>query len=109
MFPQVIFLAGRNYPCAPRGLIPIRGAYYPPPSYAWFCPVCAEIWARAVVATHRFHVMTHPCEKHLEPMSPMLQVSGSLLLPMEESFNESLPEALVRRELELHIKFLEAA
>lgn len=104
MFPSSFFVAGQCYPAAPRPLERIHEEWQRPCSYAWFCPVCAEIWARCVVANHSFMVWTHVCEAHKDMFAPSIIVPGSLLIPLQDSFNESLPLPLWQREVELHIR-----
>jgi hypothetical protein len=77
-----------------------------PASYAWFCPECGEVWARSVCGTARFQITTQPCATHRDPLLPRIMVSGSLVLPFDKDFNDSLSPALWLREFQLHYKFV---
>jgi len=107
MFPQTLFINNQLYPSSVRPLRgkdePNRGVY----SYAWACPTCGEVWARAFLPGRPFFFFTHPCEEHEDLLIPSLIVSGSILLPGETSFNSSLPPEAWKRELLLHINFVE--
>lgn len=87
----------------------------PPEPVAYFCPHCAEIWARAMVTTTDnvfceaitmpWRVYTVPCRKH--PGS-MFQVPGSLDLPWVKGWLESFPDSAVawefQRQMEQYFK-----
>jgi len=107
VFPQSIFIRGQCYPCALRPLTRVHEQWQKPRSYAWFCPVCAEVWARCMVASHDFMVWTHVCEEHEDAFSPAWTIPGSILIPMQTAFNESLPLSLWQREVELHLRHYE--
>lgn len=72
-----------------------------PIGYAYFCPECAQTWALCPIAGKSFQVWSIPCGKH----EAELRVSGSIWLPWDEEFNNALPEAVVRREFELHLAY----
>ena len=69
-----------------------------PLSYAYFCPVCAEIWARCVLDGAEFQVWTRGCSKHslYNGSHP-----GSLWLSWDPHFSFSLPREALLRELTL--------
>ena len=78
-------------------------------SWHYFCPVCGEIWARAIFFGKDFkHVpVLQPCHKH---PTTKWHIAGSLLqrsnldgLPHDPILLEHMPEALLKRELELHL------
>lgn len=77
-----------------------------PFSTAYFCPHCAEIWARCPVQENpEFHVLTVPCRKH---PSRAFQIAGSLLVVNKVSlFPLYLPDALVRWEFDRHLEYWE--
>lgn len=80
-----------------------------PPSYAFFCPVCAEVWARCPVDLNGklqpFMAWSVACKKHEHPHG--LWVPGSLMLSWDKPFTDSLPDAAVRRELIIHLDWAE--
>lgn len=80
-----------------------------PTSYAFFCPVCAEVWARCPVevvegAPEHFMVWTKACSKHFVHR---MEVPGSIYLDWDKDFTESFPEGVLREELLLHLDFAE--
>jgi hypothetical protein len=89
---------------------------YPVYSGLMVCPICRKIWATLSLETGEYKLFhearTIPCEKHPEACHPDLRpVAGSLL----DNFTangydgpllDELPEPLVRREFELHMKSL---
>jgi hypothetical protein len=72
-----------------------------PCSFAWFCPVCGRIWAKAVVEGQRFMVVTQPCD--LEPVDNYYIVPGSLWLTLRPEYTKSLPREVLLREFQLHL------
>lgn len=82
-----------------------RSSIRAPQSYAFFCPTCAEVWARCPVeredGTHEpFRAISRGCKQHTQHG---MEVGGSLWLTWDETFSNCLPEEVVRRELELHL------
>lgn len=80
----------------------------PPRSYAYFCPHCGEVWARAEVAgCTQWEIGGGYCKEHAGP-SPYT-VPGSLLLAWELGYNASLLSCpdVVRWEFERHMEFAE--
>jgi len=73
-----------------------------PLSYAYFCPTCGEVWARAVCENRPFFVWTVGCRKHQQYN---FLIAGSLMLPLEPDFNAILPLDVLKWELERHIDF----
>lgn len=106
MYRQTIYLGGRAFPCGYRS----ADRFGPPPSLAWCCPVCGDVWARALLQApgqepRRFMFLTAACEQHEDPLLPSLVVSGSLLTEIAADFNDSLPLSLWEREFQLHLNF----
>lgn len=75
-----------------------------PIPYVMFCPVCGEIWARMPVVNSMadWRIIGGYCEKHQPPTRFM--VPGSLILNWEPELTKILPDAVIRREFELHIR-----
>jgi len=110
MFTQTIVIGSETYGPIPRGLRRVREELQRPPSYAWCCPECGEIWARSIIFDSSgeqisFQFLTAACEEHVDPFLPSLIVPGSLLLPMETEFNKSLTLPLWKREFHVHDLF----
>ena len=110
MYTQSFFVEGQYLGAALRKPVHLHGEVQPPPSYAFFCPVCAEVWARAPVTlgphTQEFMVWRLACRKHGRSR---LTVAGSLFLPWDKSFNEALPDGAWFWELERHLDHIEKA
>lgn len=77
-----------------------------PYSTAYFCPHCAEIWARCPVQEHpEFHALTVPCRKH---PSRAYKIAGSMLIENQAClFPLHLPDELVRWEFDRHMAYWE--
>lgn len=90
-----------NEQCAPLG-------------QAYFCPICAEIWANLPVdgqpstVRHRFCIKHALGERYGESsmgsVSPF-EVLGSILLDEDATFNANLPPAVVEREFAVHMRY----
>ena len=76
-----------------------------PVSTAFFCPICGEIWARAVVEGSRWytkHVECSRCGK-----LGVINFPGSVWSPLDGDFNISLPREVLELELEIAIAWRE--
>lgn len=81
---------------------------------AFFCPICSDIWARAVISGCPTAVRHRPCERHdpgfklgrnsLGHVSSG-EIPGSMYLMESRSWNLGLPDAVIRREFLLHLKW----
>jgi hypothetical protein len=80
-----------------------------PQHYAMFCPSCGDLWARmpvdGVTTLNWWRIIGGCCEK-CQPASPYV-LAGSLIMNWEPDLQKILPEAVVRREFELHLKWME--
>jgi hypothetical protein len=66
-------------------------------SIAYICPTCGEVWGSVVTDWGEWLPLKSGCERH-----PYLHpVGGSFILPWRRTF-EDLPEAVLRREFDLH-------
>lgn len=81
-----------------------------PTSYAFFCPHCAELWARCPVVatvggrTEIWQVFRMACRAC--PSYSYQGIAGSMLLNWDEPFNNSFPLEVLRREFQLHLDSL---
>jgi hypothetical protein len=89
-----------------RGLCIIHAQPQPPVGYAFFCPECSALWSTCCVEGRPSMVWTRHCVQHPDLLFPP---AGSLWLPWDSSFTDSFPEAVLRRELELHLLWIESA
>ena len=72
-----------------------------PLSYAWFCPNCGRIWAKAEVNGQPYMVMTQPCD--LELPTNYFIVPGSIWLTLRPEYLQSLSREVLEREFQLHL------
>jgi hypothetical protein len=107
---QHYFAEGRYLGATERKLIRVHDTLSPPLGSAFFCPYCAEVWARCPVeingSSQLTMVWTLSCRKH--PAHYGCGVPGSLFLTWDKSFNDSLPEDAIRREFSVHMDFAES-
>lgn len=80
-----------------------------PLSYAFFCPVCAEVWARCPVelpngTQRQFFALTLACRKH---EVSAWQVPGALQCGSDEDFFAAFPDEVVKWEFERHLEWCE--
>jgi hypothetical protein len=105
-FPQTIFLGSAVFLTPPRKPLILEGTFMHPTGYAWFCPTCGDIWARAVVEGCSFQLIHMPCVLHPHPF-PTREPAGSLYIFWDQLFLDTLPLALLHRELLLHLNHFE--
>lgn len=104
-FLQHFIIEGKHLGTAHRSKVFVHAELQPPQAYAYFCPLCAEIWARCPVegigADPNWRVLTMYCRKHSHPL---WQVSGSILTVWDEGFVAAFPEEVLRWELQRHFE-----
>lgn len=78
-----------------------------PQSYAMFCPICGDIWARMPIYNSRreWRIIGGYCEQHPGPSRYV--VHGSLMLNWEPELTAILPDEVIKREFEVHIRLWE--
>lgn len=86
----------------------VHNEIHDPIGEAFFCPICSEIWAQALVAGQGTQVRTRPCAKHkpgdrhgtcsLGYVS-QYDIPGSLWLVESRTWVNSLPERVLAREV----------
>jgi hypothetical protein len=104
-YTQHIIVEGRHLGTTERPPALVMGQFQRPISYAFFCPCCAEIWARCPVeGQERWMVQTIPCRKH---STSKYVVPGSLTLPWDGEFTTALPKDALSWELERHLDHAE--
>jgi len=112
-FTQSFIVEGRYLGQASRGLLSVAGGAIVPPSYAFFCGDCADLWARCPVETPRslsqcdWMVWKRPCRRCLTSRGG--GIPGSLMLPWEPDFNQALLTAAdaVEWEFNRHLEWAE--
>ena len=83
-----------------------EGVLSTPISEAFFCPVCGEVWARAVIDGTRFSVWAVPCERHTTT-GQSISIHGSLWLSGSSEYIKHLPKEVLQRELLVHLNWVE--
>jgi hypothetical protein len=110
-YQQHFFVEGRHLGTVERLPIAVHAEFCPPRSTAYFCPKCAEIWARCPVEGHtaglgkwsvEWAVLSLYCRKHSDIH---WHVPGSLMNSLDGVFNSVLPEAVLRWELARHFEY----
>lgn len=97
---------------APQELV--HNEIHQPIGQAFFCPICSEVWAQALVQGQPTQVRHRPCTRHkpgdrfgvnsLGIVSPY-DIPGSLMLAESRQWNDNLPAAVVTRELVLTLEW----
>lgn len=105
-FPQHFIVEGKHLGTAQRGLYRVHEDLRVPSSYAFFCPVCAEVWARCPVelpggTCKPFMVLTRACRKH---PTTTLGAAGELYLDWDQDFSNSFPESVWIWEFQRNIE-----
>ena len=104
---QHFIILGQYFGACERPWIHVHESFEPPRSYAYLCPECGDVWAKAAIEHQTFLALHRACPKH-RPRSGE-QVSGSLWLEWDHPFTNCLPPAVLRREFDLHINAMEIA
>jgi hypothetical protein len=111
MYTQHFFIEGQPVGTASRKQTAIHGEMFAPRSYAYFCPCCGEVWARAPVSngdwTAPWVVQNIECRKH-GGESPFV-VPGSMLLTWDNDFNTAAMslEHVLKWEMNRHLDYME--
>ena len=81
----------------------IHGEAQHPVPYVMFCPCCGEIWARMPVVNSMadWRIVGGYCERHGKSR---YAIAGSLMLQWEPELTAILPDGVIRREFELHLR-----
>lgn len=86
-----------------RKLQRVHGELQTPVSYAYVCPECGNLWAKAVVrgGVSPFRPLAIACSLH---QGHSLAPAGSLWLPWDTEYTNAFPEGILRRELQIHLQ-----
>lgn len=79
----------------------------PVTSIAYLCPRCGDVWARVAVEGASYWFAAHASCPRCAPYHS-LDVPGSLWMGHDLRFNDSMPDGLIKRELELALQAAEA-
>jgi hypothetical protein len=85
----------------------VGGEAQEPIPYMMWCPKCGEIWARMPVDGSRreWRIIGGYCEQHPGPSTYVIH--GSLMLNWEPELTAILPDDVIRREFDLHMRLWE--
>lgn len=113
------FFVGQDYyGSAPAPKEWIHNELQDPVGECFFCPICSEIWARAIIVGQASMCRHRPCDRHsagvrYTPSSLGIihsgEIPGSLYLVESREWNASLPDRVVRRELALTLRWASTA
>lgn len=115
-FTQYIFLRKELLAVSKVGKFWVREQLCAPYGEAFFCPICAEVWATVTVEGQPTHCRNAFCERHeigdrLGTWSfgtvERWQLPGSLWSSYDSVWNSRLPPAALQRELLLTIAYRE--
>jgi len=110
-YTQHYFVRNEYFGSVERTKISVRTQIAPPHGKAFFCPICAELWAVCPVDGQATQAITRFCERHKAGDSvggwssghvSRYDFPGSLWLEWEPEWNQALPLALLERELMLN-------
>jgi hypothetical protein len=81
----------------------IHGEAQHPVPYVMFCPCCGELWARMPVVNSMadWRIIGGYCERHGKSR---YAIAGSLMLQWEPELTAILPDGVIQREFELHLR-----
>lgn len=99
IFRQLFFHRDKYLGEGVRGLNPRTNDR--PRSTAFFCPICGEIWARAVIDGSLWQISYVDCSKCGK--LGVVNFPGSVWSPFDDDFNKAIPPALFENELEIAI------
>lgn len=99
-----IFIEGKHYGQMDLPAEFRSGKFEDKSGIAFFCPVCARIWAVVYAEGHESYPYSIGCEQH--PRFAAMP-AGSIMLPWDRAWNAKLPRAVIQRELLIHIKHYE--
>ncbi len=106
-YRQDFFVRGKPMGSAMRYGKQVHEELIHPWGAAYFCPVCAVVWAVCPVTdtmtneVSKFAAYTIPCAQHDNQWG---RIPGSLFLSWEGEYNEIFPDALVKYEFEQALK-----
>lgn len=111
-YTQYFIVEGKYLGQAPRKLVFIHAHLQAPNSYAFFCPICGEVWARCPIQrgdqgyqltepTTHWQILHVACRKHY---MHAYSVPGGLMLDWDREFSDALPKAALRWELSRHLE-----
>jgi hypothetical protein len=108
IFTQQFIVRNKHLGSALRNFVRCHETWAAPSSYAYFCPVCAELWARCPVVDNQsgklipFQVLSVECEQHHRPTS--LTIPGTLHLTWDKDFTKAFPDTVFVYEFNQALK-----
>jgi hypothetical protein len=103
---QHFIIEGKYLGSSEREMIYVHAQKQIPYSYAFFCPVCAALWATCPVEMisgkpEHFQVLTRACHRHYHHA---MEVPGSIFVGWDKDFNNAIPLEALRWELKQHLE-----
>lgn len=105
---QSFFIGNKPLGSSKRALASLHEHLVKPNSYAYFCPHCGDIWARAVVVDEDssvqapFQSVTRPCERHFPETTR--EIPGAFFLSWDKLYNQAFPVGVIAYELNQALK-----
>ena len=104
MTTQTWFIDGKCLGTFPIGLERTKEVLHAPRSYAFGCPICGEVWARrAILPKTPWFFWSMCCFKCSASNNNQLQEPGSVMLPFNDGYLESLPIPVLHYETKLRL------
>lgn len=106
---QHFWIHGKHYGTAPRTTEQYPEARAAPRGKSFFCSECGDLWAQCPIEDTvtglfcQYAVTTVPCSKHHE-VGQWLIIAGTLYQSWDKDFTRAMPEAVLRRELDILLK-----
>jgi hypothetical protein len=106
-YTRHFIIEGKYLGASPCREVALHGTMAPPDSFAYLCPACGEVWAKAPVtatgeATTRFVPLSRACRKHF---GHSLAAPGSVSVVWEHGFDESFTDEVVRWEFQRQMDY----
>lgn len=105
IYVQTLEIRGQYIASWTRKAVIYGSVTQPPFGYAFFCPNCCDIWAKAPVTGARTRVLTEPCDSH--PHRVSYDPSGSVYVSWDDDYCRDLPKKVLDIELKLHLNMYE--
>lgn len=80
------------------------GTLCKPASFVFVCPMCGDAWGKAMIDNCQVLVFTKACIKHKQSV---FDIPGSMWMPLEPEFTNSLCGEVLQREFLLHLDYIE--
>jgi hypothetical protein len=107
-FLQEFFIGSERVALVLRKPVYVHAELQPPYSYVWVCRHCGTTFGMAPVEGQQFLPIRGCCEGCRDRAVGVWETPGSLWVECDPDFLSALPEAVLRRELQLHLSYEES-